>query len=221
MPNNALFPDPIAAFGILAVLGLLPFLALIVTSFTKVSVVLLLARNALGVKEAPPTMVINGFAIILTLYVMAPVAQQALKSFEESAGTARVMGPATLSKMVDAVRPPLTAFLKKHTNPREMRFFARSARELWPKEMSDGLKEDDLLVLVPSFTVTELTAAFQIGFIIYLAFLVVDLIVASVLLALNMSMFSPTVVSVPMKMLLFVALDGWTALVHSLVLTYR
>jgi type III secretion protein R len=223
MPNSGagLFPDPIAAFGVLTVLGLVPFLALVVTSFTKISVVLLLTRNALGVKEAPPNMVVNGFALILTLYVMAPVGQQAMRSYDMAGPAQPTMTLGTLNRMADAVRPPLTAFLKKHTNPRESRFFVRSARELWPKDMADALQEDSMLVLVPSFTVTELTAAFQIGFIIYLAFLVIDLVVASVLVALNMHMISPTVISVPVKILLFVALDGWTTLVHSLVLTYK
>lgn len=220
MPPSAAIPDPVTAFGVLTAIGLLPFIALIVTSFTKLSVVLLLTRNALGVREAPPTMVINGFAIILTIYIMAPVGHHAARAFAE-AGASRGSSVATLSRMVDAVKPPLTAFLKKHTNPRELKFFAKSARDLWPKEMADEVREDDLLVLVPSFTVTELTAAFHIGFLIYLAFVVVDLIVASVLLALNMNMISPTVVSVPLKILLFVALDGWTTLIHGLILTYR
>jgi type III secretion protein R len=166
-------------------------------------------------------MVVNGLALILTLYVMAPVGQQALASYEAGHPQGQAIGNATLSKIADAVRPPLSAFLRKHTNPRELRFFTHSARELWPKEMAEGLREDNPLVLVPAFTVTELTAAFQIGFIIYLAFLVVDVVVACVLVAMNMQMMSPTVVSVPVKLLLFVALDGWTTLVHSLVLTYR
>jgi type III secretion protein R len=97
----------------------------------------------------------------------------------------------------------------------------KSATRLWPAEQARDLREDDLMVLVPAFTVSELTAAFKIGFIIYLAFVIIDLVVANVLVALGMIMFSPTVVSVPLKLLLFVLIDGWAKLVHGLILTYR
>ena len=219
--NAQLFTDPIAAFGTLALLGLVPFLALVTTSFTKLSVVLLLTRNALGLREAPPTMVINGFAIILSVYIMAPVGHQAWKALQQQGLRDGAPAAESLSRVVGAVRGPLVDFMVRNTNARELKFFAKTARDLWPPEMAADVTERDLLVLVPSFTVTELTAAFQIGFVIYLVFLVVDFLVAGVLLALNMQMMAPTVVSIPLKMLLFVALDGWTTLIHSLVLTYR
>lgn len=219
--NPQLFPDPVSAFGVLALLGMVPFIALVTTSFTKISIVLLLTRNALGLREAPPTMVVNGFAIILSIYIMAPIGHQAFKTYQED-GARDGMGSAqALLKLASAVRGPLTEFMVRNTNPRESRFFARTARELWPKELADTVTERDLMVLVPAFTITELTAAFQIGFVIYLVFLVVDLLVSGVLLALNMHMMAPTVVSIPLKILLFVALDGWTTLIHNLVLTYR
>jgi type III secretion protein R len=219
--NPQLFPDPVSAFGALALLGLVPFLALVTTSFTKISIVLLLTRNALGLREAPPTMVVNGFAIILSDYIMAPIGQQAWRALQEQGP--REGGPAaeSLLKLAGAARGPLTDFMARNTSARETRFFAKTARDLWPKEMADTVTERDLLVLIPSFTVTELTAAFQIGFVVYLVFLVIDLLASGVLLALNMHMMSPTVVSIPLKILLFVALDGWTTLIHNLVLTYR
>jgi type III secretion protein R len=116
---------------------------------------------------------------------------------------------------------PLKEFLDKHINERYRKFFLRAANETWPKERAQDLQRDDLLVLIPSFTVTEITAAFQIGFVLYLAFIVVDLVVANILLALGMVMTSPTLISVPFKLLLFVALDGWSRLLEALVLTYR
>ena len=97
----------------------------------------------------------------------------------------------------------------------------QSAGKLWPEEQAKALQSDDLMVLVPAFTVSELTAAFKIGFIVYLAFVIIDLVVANVLVALGMMMFSPTVVAVPLKLLLFVLLDGWAKLIHGLILTYR
>ena len=123
--------------------------------------------------------------------------------------------------MADAAAPPIRAFLMKHAPERERRFFVKSAGNLWPVERVQRLQADDLLVLVPSFAISELTRAFQIGFVLYLVFVVVDLIVATVLLALGMSMISPTTISLPFKLLLFVVLDGWTRLVHGLVMSYR
>lgn len=219
--NPQLFPDPVSAFGVLALLGMVPFIALVTTSFTKISIVLLLTRNALGLREAPPTMVVNGFAIILSVYVMAPVGHQAFNAYQEQGARDGPGSAQSLLKLASAVREPLTEFMVRNTNPRESRFFAKTARDLWPKELAGTVSERDLMVLVPAFTITELTAAFQIGFVIYLVFLVVDLLVSGVLLALNMHMMSPTVVSIPLKILLFVALDGWTTLIHNLVLTYR
>ena len=219
--NQQLFPDPVSAFGALALLGLVPFLALVTTSFTKISIVLLLTRNALGLREAPPTMVINGFAIILSVYIMAPVGLQAWRTLHEQGMREGAPASESLLKLADAARGPLTDFMVRNTSARQTRFFAKTARELWPKELADTVSERDMLVLIPSFTVTELTAAFQIGFVIYLVFLVVDLLASGVLLALNMHMMAPTVVSIPLKILLFVALDGWTTLIHNLVLTYR
>jgi type III secretion protein R len=121
----------------------------------------------------------------------------------------------------DAAKVPVKAFLVKHTQERERQFFLKSAASIWPQARAERLMADDFMVLVPSFTLSELTRAFQIGFVIYLVFVVVDLIVATVLLALGMSMISPTTISLPFKLLLFVMLDGWTRLIHGLVLSYR
>jgi len=121
----------------------------------------------------------------------------------------------------DASKAPLQQFLQKHTKEHERRFFLKSARAIWPSERAQGLNENDLMVLVPSFTLSELTKAFQIGFVVYIVFVIVDLLVANVLLALGMQMISPTTISVPLKLLLFVMLDGWAVLIHGLVLSYH
>jgi type III secretion protein R len=131
------------------------------------------------------------------------------------------MGVDDVIAIVDAAQPPVKQFLQAHTLESERNFFVRSATSIWPKERAAALKNDDLTVLVPSFTLTELIKAFQIGFVLYIVFVVVDLVVANLLLALGMQMISPTTISVPFKLLLFVMLDGWSVLIHGLVLSYR
>ena len=205
----------------LAGLALLPFVAMMVTSFAKFVIVLGLLRQALGLQQVPPNMVVNGIALVMTLYVMAPVLMQANDNIRERARG----GQMSFQKVDDIgaaydVAVPLREFLLKHSEERDRLFFMRSASKLWPPERAQNLREDDMLVLVPGFTVSELTAAFKTGFILYLAFLLVDLIVANILLALGMSMVSPTIISVPFKLLLFVALDGWARLLQGLVLGY-
>jgi type III secretion protein R len=203
-------------------LALAPFVAVMVTSFTKIVVVLSLLRNALGLQQTPPNVVINGLAIILSIYVMNPVI---LSSYD--AISAKMQGAQTqamdVNKMVtmaDAGKEPLRDFLVTHASQTERGFFMRSAQRLLPPDKAKDLTDRDYIVVVPAFTVSELTAAFRIGFLIFLPFLVIDLIVSNILLALGMMMLSPTTVSLPFKLLLFVFLDGWAKLVHGLVLTY-
>lgn len=203
-------------------LALAPFIAVMVTSFTKIVVVLSLLRNALGLQQVPPNVVLNGLAIILSVYVMYPViidTREAIDSKVSATPTAK-MDLSRMTALADAGKEPLRAFLIKHSSENERAFFLRSAKRLLPKDKQDRVAIDDFLVVVPAFTVTELTAAFQIGFLIFLPFLVIDLVVSNILLALGMMMLSPTTVSLPFKLLLFVFLDGWAKLVHGLVLTY-
>jgi type III secretion protein R len=122
--------------------------------------------------------------------------------------------------MFEAGKEPLRKFLIQHSNDAERAFFLRSAQRLLPPASRNQISVDDFIVVVPAFTVSELTAAFQIGFLIYLPFLIIDLVVSNILLALGMMMMSPTTVSLPFKLLLFVLIDGWAKLVHGLVLTY-
>jgi type III secretion protein R len=341
-------------------LALAPFVAVMVTSFTKIVVVLSLLRNALGLQQVPPNVVINGLAIVLSIYVMYPVildttaavngqapvtaaaardqaqgAQAAATSTPGAAGavapagatapgaapaaqpapatpttspndpppaspaaadaqaaevaaqqgaapvaptaqaaaparspmfanvqgtpgaqpvapvattppapgsmaertTVLVPAPATpisqlsltgggpitmdrLAAIVDAGKEPLRKFLISHSSDAERAFFLKSAQRLLPPQSRNEISANDFIVVIPAFTVSELTAAFQIGFLIYLPFLIIDLVVSNILLALGMMMMSPTTVSLPFKLLLFVLIDGWAKLVHGLVLTY-
>lgn len=213
-------PDPVVILITLGVLSLAPFMAIMLTSFAKIVIVLSLVRNALGLQQVPPNLVVNGLALVLSIYIMAPLGLQIAQAAEQRMAGGSLQ-TRTLLQIFSDVRDPLRQFLGKHAQPREREFFVKSASQLWPAEQAQQLQGDDLIVLVPAFTVSELTAAFKIGFLIYLAFVIVDLVVANVLVALGMIMFSPTVVSVPLKLLLFVLLDGWSKLIHGLILTYR
>lgn len=203
-------------------LALAPFIAVMVTSFTKIVVVLSLLRNALGLQQTPPNVVINGLAIILSIYVMYPVI---IETYDHIGIETAEMAEEelTVGKAIELVgygKQPLKKFLIKHSSEEERAFFMHSITRILPEERRDDVRDDDFIVIVPAFTVSELTSAFQIGFLIFLPFLVIDMIVANILLALGMMMLSPTMVSLPFKLLLFVAISGWTKLVHGLVLTY-
>jgi type III secretion protein R len=220
--NTSLAADLVPLIVVAFMVGLIPFVAMMVTSYTKIVVVLGLLRNALGVQQVPPNMVLNGLAIILSTYIMAPIAMDTMESMDAS----RKIGPSAsgldqLGQVANAARAPIVKFLDKHAHEREKAFFLKSASAVWPPERARQLQKSDLLVLAPAFTVSELTEAFKIGFLIYLAFVVVDLIIANILLALGLSQVSPTTVSIPFKLLMFVVLDGWSLLLHGLVLTYK
>ncbi|MEI2432176.1 EscR/YscR/HrcR family type III secretion system export apparatus protein [Lysobacter yananisis] len=286
-------------------LALAPFVAVMVTSFTKIVVVLSLLRNALGLQQVPPNVVINGLAIVLSIYVMYPVILETHDAINASANGTTVaatqtppaanattatgaapaaapagaavpaagnaapaaaaattapaaaassapaanaaatapagaqpaaaakrpaptpssvlggkMDAARLLQLMDAGKEPLRKFLIKHSSDAERAFFLRSAQRLLPPNARADIGVDDFIVVIPAFTVSELTAAFQIGFLIFLPFLIIDLVVSNILLSLGMMMLSPTTVSLPFKLLLFVLIGGWAKLVHGLVLTY-
>jgi type III secretion protein R len=199
-------------------LGVLPFLVMSLTSFVKIVVVLTLVRNALGVQQVPPTMVINGLALVLTAYILLPTVRITMDAVHSKATDSITQRAADL---LDAGREPFRAFLSKHAHEREKRYFLKSAADLWPPADTEKLKPDDLMVVAPAFVVSELGEGFRIGFLLYLAFIVVDLVVANVLVAIGLSQASPTNIAIPLKLLLFVVLDGWSALLHGLVQTYR
>jgi type III secretion protein R len=202
-------------------LALAPFVAVMITSFTKIVVVLSLLRNALGLQQVPPNVVINGLAMILSFYVMYPVAlemSELVGNTQQSEAQADDMKG--LLAAFDRAKEPLREFMIRHTSNEERAFFLSTAQRLLPQERRASVTDRDLIVVVPAFTVRELSEAFQIGFLIFLPFLIIDLIVSNILLAMGMMMLSPTIVSLPFKLLLFVLLDGWSRLVHGLVLTY-
>lgn len=225
--------SPVLLVVLLGALTLVPFVLLVSTSFVKVSVVLGLVRNALGTQQVPSNMVITGLAAILTLHIMAPttaaVAQAAgpLVTRATSADPSRPDAAEALERAWDAAKVPIQRFLRANASPRDRALFLELARAARTRQASQPAVvvaqpgPDDLSVLLPAFVVSELTSAFAIGFLVFLPFLVVDLVIANLLTALGMQMVSPTTISLPFKLLLFILADGWYLIARALVLGYR
>ena len=205
----------------LALMALIPFIAVMGTSFLKLVVVFSILRNATGLQQIPPNIAMNALAIILTLYIMAPVGYEAYEIVQQENIEFNLKSE-DMSWVEDLqlISKPYKQFIKQNTNEQQRTFFLKSARLLWPKKYQMELEENDFIVLLPAFCLSELTKAFQIGFLLYLPFIIIDLIVSNILLAMGMMMVSPMTISLPFKLLLFVLLDGWTRLIHGLVLSY-
>ncbi|WNG35191.1 EscR/YscR/HrcR family type III secretion system export apparatus protein [Archangium violaceum] len=217
---------PLVLMLALAALSLVPFVLMMVTSFVKISVVLSIVRSALGTQQIPPTQVITGLAIILTVYIMAPVGQAMYRASEvdilsrgpsllSSESVGRLMEAASKSK------EPLRDFLNKKITAKDRALFFNLAKKMRASEEDrKDLTERDFMIIVPAFVVSELKEAFQIGFLLFVPFIVIDMVVANILLALGMQMLSPTTISMPFKLLLFVVVDGWYLIAKGLVVGY-
>ncbi len=217
-----LLTRPVALVVALALVTLLPFAFMTLTAFVKISTVLQIVRGAIGAQNVPSNTVIMALSAALTILAMAPVgsriADKATPLFEGDKAndtSALVVG------MIDATREPLRAFLKANASEREKNRFYEIAKLARPEAERAAVGRDDLVVVIPAFVVSELIEAFALGFAIYLPFLIIDLVVSNVLLALGMQMMNPTQVSLPFKLLLFVAVDGWGLLAQALVTGYR
>jgi len=194
---------------LLAIGSILPGLLLLTTSFTRFIVVLGLTRNALGIQSAPPTPVLIGIALFLTLFVMKPMLSQVW----DDAVDPLLNGQIDVEEAYDRAYAPLQGFMLEQTREEDLRLFLDLADGPRPERPEDiGAS-----VLVPAFIVSELRTAFIIGFIVFVPFLVIDLIVSTVLMSLGMVMLPPTFISLPLKLLLFVLVDGWVLLIGSLV----
>ncbi len=209
--------DPITIVILLAALSLLPMLLVCTTCFLKVSIVLNIVRNAIGVQQVPPSIAMYSIALAVTMFIMAPVAHQISQNFqaEQRHSNQKV----SLEDIAIAVEP-MRRFMTMHTLPEQRAHFLNIARKQWPKADADALRDTDYVVLIPAFMISELQLAFEVGFVIYIPFVVIDLLMSNVLLALGMQMVSPMVVSLPLKMLLFIMLDGWNKLIDGLITSY-
>ncbi len=210
----------------LAALSILPFALLLMTSFVKIAVVLSILRSALGTPNIPPSQVITGLALILTVYVMAPTGERMFRAVEPVLGQgvgAELLSRQSLEALGSAVekaKEPLREFLLKHGTSRDRNLFHNLALRMRAPADRAGITDRDFLVAVPAFLTTELRRAFEIGFLLFIPFLVVDMVISNLLLALGMHMLSPTTVSLPFKLLLFVLADGWQLLLRGLVESY-
>jgi flagellar biosynthetic protein FliP len=195
----------------ITVLSVAPSVLLLCTSFTKIIVVLSLVRNALGLQQSPPNQVLTGIALFLTLFVMGPV----FSDINDVAVQPYLNGEMTVSQAYDAGVVPLKGFLLDNTREDELKLMINLSGEDAPKDKS----EVSLTTLIPAFVLSELKSAFIIGLVVFIPFLVLDMLVSAALMAMGMMMVPPAIVSLPFKLLLFVVVDGWalvtTALVHS------
>ena len=200
---------------VLTLLSLAPFLLVMVTSFTRIIVVLHFVRSALGTQTSPPNQVLIGIALFLTLFIMAPVMTQINKDCIQPYDK----GKLTQEEALNAGLKPIRKFMFEQTNRKDIRLFMEIEKQSNDVSIE---KEDEIptLVLIPAFMISELRIAFIIGFLIYLPFIVIDMVVASTLMSMGMMMLPPTTISMPFKILVFVLADGWNLVIGQLVKTF-
>ncbi len=220
-------PSLITELAVLAGLSLLPFAVMLLTSYVKIVVVLSLLRNALGVQQSPPNQVLNGIALLMTVYVMFPTGLAMYNSASTAINSEIPQelfsgsGAQYIMKVMDAGKEPLRNFLERNCVGQHINSFYNLAYKSFPAEFQTTLKSTDFIVLIPSFITSQLKAAFEIGVLIYLPFFVIDLVTSNILLAMGMMMLSPLTIALPLKLLLLVMVDGWTLIIQGLVLTFR
>ncbi len=198
---------------LLVLLSMLPLIVITMTPFLRMLIVLSLLRTSMGTQQVPPNMVIIAMAMILTGYVMGPT----LNEMNETAFTPLSNKQVTVPIAIGEAYKPLRRFMLKQTDMKDLAFFYQLSKEPNPKSP----EEVSFRQLIAAFLLSELRTSFQIGFLIFIPFLVIDLIVANILLALGMIMLSPTIVSLPFKLLIFVAVDGWTLIIKGLVQSFN
>ena len=203
---------PVQTLLFLSALAFLPAVLLLMTSFTRIVIVMSLLRHALGTQASPPNQVIIGLSLFLTLFVMAPVADRIYDDAYLPYSQQRLNAAQAFEKG----QVPLKAFMLKQTREPDLALFLRLARQPAP-----AVREDvPLRVLVPAFVTSELKTAFQIGFMVFIPFVIIDMVVASVLMSMGMMMLSPVLISLPFKLMLFVLVDGWNLLIGSLIASF-
>ncbi len=210
--GNGTIAGPIRILITLTMIGLAPFLLLMLTAFTRIIIVLHFTRTALNTQTAPPNQVIVGLALFLTFFIMSPIFTEinetALQPFDR--------GEITQEEAMEIGMEPLREFMYGQTQVKDVRMFMEIADQEWDGSLS-GIPST---ILIPSFVISELRTAFIIGFLIYIPFIVIDMVVASALMSMGMMMLPPTTISMPFKILLFILADGWNLIIGSLVKTF-
>jgi flagellar biosynthetic protein FliP len=198
---------------VITLLALVPSILIMMTSFTRIVIVLSFVRNALGLQQTPPNQVLVGLALFLTILIMSPV----LKQVNDEAYAPYSRGEITQEQAFETAMGPIRSFMLKNTNKKDLNTFISLAKLEKPKTYDDIPTE----VLIPAFITSELKRAFIMGFLIFLPFLIIDMVVSSVLLSMGMIMLPPTMISLPFKIILFVLVDGWDLLVKSLITSFN
>lgn len=207
------FAPAIKIVSLLTILAVAPAILLMMTSFTRIIIVLSFTRQALGTNNMPPNQVIVGLALFLTAFTMAPV----IDHIRDHAFTPYVEKKISQEKALEEFMGPVRRFMLAQTHESDLELFFNITKQPKPK----GPDDIPFTTLMPAFMVSEMKTAFQIGFLIYIPFLVIDMVVSSVLMAMGMMMLPPTVVSLPFKLVLFVLVDGWTLIVENVVKSFN
>lgn len=212
--------QPLEIIILLTLIALAPSLLIMMTCFTRIIIVLSFLRSAMQTQSTPPNIVLTGMALCLTIFIMAPV----FAEINEVAYQPYVSEEMTTEEALDAASVPLKRFMLKQTSNDDLNFFINLSKTEMPEgEITQEYIENDLslTVIVPSFMISELKRAFQMGFLIFLPFLVIDLVVGSTLMSMGMMMLPPAMISMPFKILVFVLADGWNLLIGSVVSSYN
>ncbi|MFL9989178.1 type III secretion system export apparatus subunit SctR [Paraburkholderia sediminicola] len=210
---------PVELIVVLFGISLLPLFAVVGTCFLKISIVLSMLRNALGIQQIPPSIAIYGISLILTLFIMAPIAMQIDQNVQ--AHPPDLSSADGLRNIDQSLFQPYREFLVKQASPEQVSFFVNIAGTMWPENFRQKIDRNSLFILIPAFAISEIIRAFKISIILYLPFLAIDIIVTNILLSLGMMMVSPMTISLPLKVLLFVIIDGWSKLLFQLVVSYK
>lgn len=210
--------NEIALLTLVSLATLLPFLIATGTCYLKISIVLIMVRNAVGVQQVPSTMVLNGIAMMLALFVMMPVMQDIHQHLQKE--NVDFTDTASIENFVEGGLQRYKIYLQKYADPQLVAFFESVQQERNEEQILALENSVTLFSLLPAYALSEIKSAFEIGFYIYLPFVVIDLVISSILLALGMMMMSPVTISVPVKLILFVAIDGWSLISKGLVMQY-
>ncbi|MBI3236846.1 MAG: type III secretion system export apparatus subunit SctR [Chlamydiales bacterium] len=220
-------PTIVQELTAITLLSLLPFAIMLLTSYIKITIVLSLLRNALGVQQSPPNQVISGIALLMTIYVMFPTclamyqASEAVISSSPPQQLFSTQSADYVIRVVEVAKEPLKTFLLRNASNKHITSFYQLAYRSFPDGYRQTLKPTDFIVVIPAFITSQLKAAFEVGVLIYLPFFVIDLVTANILLAMGMMMLSPLTIALPLKLLLIVMVDGWTLIIQGLVLSFK
>ncbi|WAT10081.1 type III secretion system export apparatus subunit SctR [Rouxiella badensis] len=214
----SILDQPLQLIILLFALSIMPLLIVLGTSFLKISIVFSLLRNALGIQQIPPNIALYGLALILSMFIMAPVGLAIQDNI--AANPVKIESPAFIDQMESEVFAPYKEFLERNTAPQQVHFFSDIGHKIWPEKYQKRIPDSFLLVMIPAFTVSQLIEAFKIGLLLFLPFIAIDLVVSNVLLAMGMMMVSPMTISMPLKLLIFVLMGGWEKLLGQLVLSF-